>query len=222
MTMSQSTTIKLSMIEQWKTSFLGARDLSAPTGAPLYTYRATEGEFEDLGTVLRGHLGARLRFSSLAQVSRRDAWFSALFVLYSAEWWRRRYDGSGWSWDPIVRGIGIAAENWTQSQRSECVEAGLAQWGIPLSESRGLRYLGSIALQGGLPMQLLAAAHGNIGRVLTRVLQLALQRARSAIQLCQLEWVLEARKEQPSLGRLQFLHDAVGQMKDEVLSLEQC
>ena len=48
-----------------------------------------------------------------------------------------------------------------------------------------------------------------------------LQRARSAIQIFQLEWILEARKTQPSLGRLQLLHDAIGQMKDEVLSLEQ-
>jgi hypothetical protein len=48
-----------------------------------------------------------------------------------------------------------------------------------------------------------------------------LQRARSAIQLFQLEWVLEARKAQPSLARLQFLHEVIGQMKDEVLSLEQ-
>jgi hypothetical protein len=48
-----------------------------------------------------------------------------------------------------------------------------------------------------------------------------LQRVRSTIQLFQLEWVLEARKVQPSLARLQFLHDVVGQMKDEVLSLEQ-
>jgi len=44
--------------------------------------------------------------------------------------------------------------------------------------------------------------------------------ARSAIQLVQLEWIVEARKAQPSLGRLRFLHDAVGEMKDEVLSLE--
>jgi hypothetical protein len=49
-----------------------------------------------------------------------------------------------------------------------------------------------------------------------------LRRARSAIQLFQLEWVLEARKAQPSLGRLRFLHEAVGQMKDEVVSMEQC
>ena len=47
------------------------------------------------------------------------------------------------------------------------------------------------------------------------------QHARSAIQLFQLEWILEAHKTQPSLGRLRFLHEAIGQMKDEVLSLEQ-
>jgi hypothetical protein len=48
-----------------------------------------------------------------------------------------------------------------------------------------------------------------------------LQRTRSAIQLFQLEWVLEAREPQPGLVRLQFLNEAIGQMKDEVLSLEQ-
>ena len=46
-------------------------------------------------------------------------------------------------------------------------------------------------------------------------------RVRSAIQLFQLEALLEASKPQPSLARLGFLNYAVGQMKDEVLSLEQ-
>jgi hypothetical protein len=36
-----------------------------------------------------------------------------------------------------------------------------------------LRFLGSVAFNGGLPMQLLATARGNIGRVLSRVLRLA-------------------------------------------------
>jgi len=49
-----------------------------------------------------------------------------------------------------------------------------------------------------------------------------LRRARSAIQLFQMEALLEVSKPQPSLGRLSFLDEAVGQMKDEVLSLEQC
>jgi hypothetical protein len=48
-----------------------------------------------------------------------------------------------------------------------------------------------------------------------------LQRARSAIQIFQLEWIMEARKAQPSLDRLRLLHGAIGQMKEEVVSLEQ-
>jgi hypothetical protein len=47
------------------------------------------------------------------------------------------------------------------------------------------------------------------------------QRARSAIQLFQFEWIMEARKAQPSLSRLRLLHEAIGHMKDEILSLEQ-
>ena len=47
------------------------------------------------------------------------------------------------------------------------------------------------------------------------------ERVRSAIQLFQMEALLEAQKMQPSLPRLRFLNEAVGQMKDEVLSLEQ-
>jgi hypothetical protein len=48
-----------------------------------------------------------------------------------------------------------------------------------------------------------------------------LRRARSAVQLFQMEALLEAHKPEPSPGRLRFLDAAVGQLKDEVLSLEQ-
>ena len=48
-----------------------------------------------------------------------------------------------------------------------------------------------------------------------------IQRVRSAIQLFQMEALLEVNKPQPSLARLRFLNEAVGEMKDEVLSLEQ-
>jgi len=47
-----------------------------------------------------------------------------------------------------------------------------------------------------------------------------IERVRSAIQLFQMEALLEVNKPQPSLPRLRFLDEAVGQMKDEVLSLE--
>ncbi len=48
-----------------------------------------------------------------------------------------------------------------------------------------------------------------------------ISRVRSAIQLFQMEALLEASKAQPSLPRLQFLDAAVGRMKDEILALEQ-
>ena len=47
-----------------------------------------------------------------------------------------------------------------------------------------------------------------------------LGRVQSAIQLFQLEWLLESQKPQPNLPRLRFLHDMIVQMKDEVSSLE--
>jgi len=110
---------------------------------------------------------------TLGDVAKRADFFPALFVLYSAEWWRRRYDGTGFSWEPILSSIGVPHESWSQVQRSECVERGFQDWKLRLSDSHGLRFLGSIAFQGGLPMRLLASARGNIGRVLRRVLQLA-------------------------------------------------
>jgi hypothetical protein len=48
-----------------------------------------------------------------------------------------------------------------------------------------------------------------------------LRRARSVIQLFQMEALFETHKPEPSLGRLRFLDAAVGDMKDEVFSLEQ-
>jgi len=48
-----------------------------------------------------------------------------------------------------------------------------------------------------------------------------IERVRSAIQLLQMEALLEVNKPQPSLLRLRCLNEAVGEMKDEVLSLEQ-
>jgi hypothetical protein len=160
-------------VSTFQRRFLAVRGYERPTGNPLYTYRATPDEFSELEAGLREYLSHSLRYQRLAEIVRGRAWISALFVLYSAEWWRREYDGSGWTWEPILSRLGIASDGWKQSQRSECVEEGLRAWGIGLCQARGFRYLGTIALQGGLPMKLLAAAQGNIGRVLLRVLQLA-------------------------------------------------
>jgi len=158
---------------QWKRQFLQNRGLNSATGMPLYSYRVTKEEFTELEKLLIERLSVYLRRHPLGDVSRHAAYFPPLFVIYAAEWWRRRYDGTGWSWEPIVESLGAPANGWSQAQRSDCVEQGLAEWLLGLRDTHGLRFLGSIAFNGGLPMQLLATARGNIGRVLTRVLRLA-------------------------------------------------
>lgn len=158
---------------QWKMAFLRNRELQGTTGMPLYSYRVSKEEFTELEGLLSERLARYLKLYSLGDIARLVVHFPPLFVLYAAEWWRRRYDGTGWSWEPIVESLGAPANGWSHVQRSDCVERGLAEWGLGLRGTHGLRFLGSIAFNGGLPMQLLATARGDIGRVLTRVLRLA-------------------------------------------------
>jgi hypothetical protein len=47
-----------------------------------------------------------------------------------------------------------------------------------------------------------------------------IRRVSQAMQLFQLEWLVEAHKPQPSLPRLQFLNAAVSAMRDEIADLE--
>lgn len=46
-------------------------------------------------------------------------------------------------------------------------------------------------------------------------------RIQSAVQLFQLEWVLESQRPTPCFHRLQFLHDRIVEMRDEISSLEE-
>lgn len=174
-------------ITQWKAQFMARRELEYPTGRPLYTYRVTTEEFSELESILQERMKVYLKLASLAEVARSLEFFPALFVLYSAEWWRRNYDGTGFSWDPILNTIGAPVYGWSQAQRSDCVLRGFQEWKLRLSDAHGLRFLGSIAFQGGLPMQLLGTARGNIGRVLSRVLHLASSGTTDAKEIQ--EWV---------------------------------
>ena len=155
-----------------KHKLLDARDLRAPDGRALYAYRLRDAEFAELEGLLREWLGMLLDRHRLADLTRLSG-FSSLFVLYGSEWWRRRFDGSHWSWEPILRDLGADPDEWSPPQRSEFVRLGLQDWGLQPRAQGGLRFLGAVALQGGLPLRLLAEARGGIGRLLHQVLRLA-------------------------------------------------
>lgn len=156
---------------EWKSDLLSRHQLTRPDGRNLYQYRLTESEFDDLEKLLRNWLG-HLSQLDLSQISRLKG-FPGLFVLYAAEWWRRRFDGSHWSWDPILRAIRAEPEEWSALQRGECVRLGLQEWDLSPREHGGLRFLGTVAVQAGLPLRLLAQAQGKIGQLLRQVLQQA-------------------------------------------------
>lgn len=176
-----------SPLHSWKQSLLSKRDLQRPDGRSLYRYRLSDDEFNELEALLKKQL---YNFSPQAEFgakATRLPGFPTLFVLYAAEWWRRRYNGAHWSWDPILRDIGVNPDAWNQAQRGDCVRSGLQDWGLKLRDSGGLRFLGSVAVEGGLPLRLLSEARGSIGQMLSRVLQLA--GGRSVTQPELLAWV---------------------------------
>ncbi len=48
----------------------------------------------------------------------------------------------------------------------------------------------------------------------------ALRRLRTLLNLLRVEWVLEARNPQPRMAHLQFLHDRIVELNDEIAQLE--
>ena len=156
----------------WKKQLLGRHGLTTPDGRPLYLYRLTEDDFSNLEGLLQHWLSQLLPRYGLARVAGLSG-FAELFVLYAAEWWRRRYDGSGFSWEPILHDLGADPGEWSPTQRSEFVRQGFRGWRIRPRESGGMRFIGSVAVQGGLPLKLLASSRGRIGQLLSRVLHLA-------------------------------------------------
>ena len=163
----------------WKKKILDRHELRQPDGRALYLYRLSEDDFNELEQLLCRLIPGY----GLTHISGL-AGFAELFVLYAAEWWRRRYDGSGFSWEPILRDLLANPEDWDPNQRSKYVEHGFSGWRIRLHDSGGLRFIGTVAVQGGLPLKLLASSRGSIGQLLGRVLYLAsgTQVSQSALQ----------------------------------------
>lgn len=206
------------MAYHWKRALLHRQNLDRPDGRPLYRYRLSNEEFDELEALLRKWLSIIDSRHDLSDIARQSG-FPALFVLYAAEWWRRRYNGSHWSWEPILKAIGANLLQWSHAQRSAYVERGFQEWCLKLSKSGGLRYLGSIAVQGGLPLSLLAQARGGIGQVLSRVLQLA--GSSTEADLYALDWVRSLQDKLPKSYREKAIFVLLAEVACIVLRLKE-
>ncbi|HXQ45770.1 MAG TPA: STY4851/ECs_5259 family protein [Caulobacteraceae bacterium] len=132
---------------------------------PLYRYGVSDGEFDGL----RARLDTLHRLGALEQANDRSA---ATFVLYCAEWFRREYDGGGYSWEApypqLIRALSAEA-------RKSLARQGLAWWGrAPRRLAHGELRLMSLALEGGFPTRLLESRQDariplHLVRLLARV-----------------------------------------------------
>ena len=138
----------------WLGRFLDVRKLDWPDGRALFRYRCRDAEFESLPAVIEQKLGSK----------DRDDGKGALLCLYVAEWWRRHFEGGPWKWEGPLRALGGRAAEMAEGRanklRSDLIIAGLGWWQrrtLP-NESNYKEYLGTLATEGGLPLQLLAGA----------------------------------------------------------------
>lgn len=152
--------------KDWLTKFLSTRKISSIDARPLYRYRMNDEEFESLKTSLK-----TTALFGIDNIHKRTGW-NAAFVIYASEWWRREYDGSSWSWDKLFASFNADSKDLPTNHRNVLVEAGLRYWGRKVRVINGSsRYLGTIAIEGGLPLnQILNKSNDWLGRAFRQVI----------------------------------------------------
>lgn len=156
------------MLKEWVFALLGNRDCSRPDGRWLYKYRLLSSEYQSLKDCLL----KATRTTSASFLAGRNRYFSALFVLYASEWWRREYDGGPWKWGPILASLQLEQNELSSNERSGVVLEGFAFWGLrPVSE--GKRFFGTVVAHGGLPLKLIGLGGSRLATVMGTVLNQA-------------------------------------------------
>lgn len=134
----------------WLSAFLAVAQRKAwfqrkESRPPLYRYRCSDEEFQQLQGLLQG------QGSALQQAKSRE--LSALFCLYAAEWLRRNHRGGAWTWDGVLKSLSLQLV-YNDAQLYALVDQGLRLWGRPVMRDRRRSFLMSLASEGGVPAEL--------------------------------------------------------------------
>jgi hypothetical protein len=153
--------------DKWLQRFLETRELKAPDARSLYKYKMSEDEYNDLKSSLKFISTLNSNVTSLSLIRR----WNMIFVIYGAEWWRREYEGGSWRWETLFKSFGAESSKLQVQQRSEIIISGLRYWGLKVRLINDkFRYLGTISIEGGLPLNQLNNNSGWLGRVFGSVI----------------------------------------------------
>ena len=153
----------------WLNGFLRSRKMDCPDGRALYAYRCTSEEFDSLTEALK------CRPLDMDVTSPHDVNVQVrAFVLYAAEYWQRRYAGGHWAWEPLLESIHWGRIHYPDLYKP--VRAALSWWKVDLVRlPASVRYLGTFACQGGLPLDLVGDADSRVAQYLRAVLNHAVE-----------------------------------------------
>jgi len=201
--------------DKWLKELLNSRKLERPDGRMLYGYRLGDEEYRSL----RETLSFAMSFGELDEVSSRIRGFSALFVLYAAEWWRREYQGGAWQWASIISAFGGDANELDAAARTKCVISGFAFWGHR-PDGEGRRFFGAIVAHGGLPLHFIGQSGGKLALIMDHTLRLA---ARYHWDKLQMVNAIEERADELPTGSLRRpeIYQLIANMVATVLELKQ-
>ena len=213
--------MSIESISVWLISLLKRRGLDRADGRLLFAYDLSEDEHASLGRVLTSAItdAGGIEAVAIRCLGRTPALAPpAAFVLFAAEWWKREYEGGVWDWSPIIEKLDTDPESFPAQLRSEFVARGLSFWQLsPLSS--GKRFIGSIVVNGGIPMRLLAHGAGPLATVLNQLLALASRFRWGRTQL--LEAALERQIYLPTAYRRPEISELLVQFVEAVLQLKE-
>ena len=213
--------MSIESLSVWVVSLLKRRSLN-PDGRLLFAYDLSQDEYADLRSELSSAISEAGGIEVLANLSlgkKPLAAPPAAFVLYAAEWWKHDYGGGVWDWSPIIESLGEAPDSFENAQqlRSQFVTRGLAFWRLsPLD--KGKRFIGSIVVNGGIPMRLLAQGNGPVAAVLSQVLTQASRYRWGHSQV--LESVSDRLIQLPAAYRLPEIAQLLAQFVEAALQLK--
>ncbi len=147
----------------WLSGFLKKRGINCPDGRPLYAYLVDEAEYADLLELVGQFSEVRL-----ANLDACPA-FKAAWLLYAAEWWRRCYSGGQWGWSGLFEAAKFTEP--PQLQKQDWVLDGRKYWRQDGLLPSARPYLGSVIINGGMPLRLLKESHGALTSLIRVVLR---------------------------------------------------
>lgn len=152
---------------------------SVPSGLPLYRYRCSDEQYEQLKTLLSSHN------QSMRQGRRAPLYVHEAFCLFCSEWVRRNHLTGHVKWSDITEALDWP--NLSSSTLTYLTESGLKFWKRPLrTKGNKPAYLLTLVLEGGLPLKMVSTNEGTLVTYFRKVLTAIRQNTQQTVDVYEL------------------------------------